>query len=389
LDVCFGASGKRLVGLSNSSDSAYGIATQTDDKIVVVGQAGVPGQAFGVTRFMLNGALDNTFGTAGKVISDIATGDNQARAVAVQANGKIVVAGYAQTGSDKDFAVLRYDSTGTLDPSFDGDGIARLDLGSIADQANAVVIQPSDGKIVVGGVSNGVASGIDFALIRLNTDGTIDNTFDGDGIVKTSLAASTATDEVNGLALLSDERIVAAGSAGFDFGVAVYNPNGSLDLGFDTDGKVITPIGTGTADEGLGVSVQPGNTIVVAGSNGNDFALARYLTNGALDTSFDTDGKVTTDFGGSGNQARAVQVQTDGKIVAAGSTSTAGDFALARYNSDGSLDLGFDTDGKVTTAIGINQNINGMVIQPSGKVAVAGRSTVSSKISWAVARYNP
>src|SRR6185503_10246187 len=166
--------------------------------------------------------------------------------------------------------------------------------------------------------------------------------------------------------------IVAGASWGVnndDFALARYNSNGSLDTTFDTDGKTTTPIGSGD-DYGRAVALQSDGKIVVAGTsfNGsnNDFALARYNSTGSLDTTFDTDGKVTTSFGSGEDFGRGVAIQSDGKIVVAGHSD--GKFALTRYNNNGSLDMTFDTDGKVTTTIGAGDFGFAVALQPDGKI---------------------
>ena len=244
------------------------------------------------------GDLDTSFDSDGKVTTEVGSTDDFARSVAIQSDGKIVAAGFSSNGSDWDFALVRYNTDGSLDTSFDSDGKVTTAIGSGDDHAVSVAIQ-SDGKIVAAGYSNG--SNWDFALVRYNTDG-------------------------------------------------------SLDTNFDSDGKVTTAIGGG-ADYAVSVAIQSDGKIVAAGySNGSnfDFALVRYNTDGSLDTSFDSDGKVTTDFGSGSDYGSSVTIQSDGKIVAAGGSSNGSnrDFALVRYNTDGSLDTSFDSDGKVTTAIG-------------------------------------
>lgn len=166
------------------------------------------------------------------------------------------------------------------------------------------------------------------------------------------------------VAIQSDGKIIAVGFTTSDFAIARYNADGTLDMSFDGDGKVTTDFG-GTTDQAFSVALQPDGRIIVAGlriTNGpaDDFVVARYNVDGSLDATFDGDGKVATDIGNNFNWAFSVAVQPDGKLVAAGfSTSTSRDFALVRYNSDGSLDTSFDADGKVTTDIGATRTKHG------------------------------
>src|SRR5919106_350284 len=217
---------------------------------------------------------------------------------------------------------------GDLDPTFDGDGKVTTDFAGNRDRALAVAVQ-ADGKIVTAGDT--VAGSFDFALARYNTDGSLDATFDGDGKVNTDIAGSI--DFAQAVALQGDGKIVAAGcldcfsvSVG-DFALVRYNADGSLDATFDVDGKVTTDF-AGSSDSALDVAIQGDGRIVAAGlanvSGDLDFALARYNTDGSLDATFDGEGKVNTNIAGNNEQARAVAIQGDGRIVAAGLANVSG-----------------------------------------------------------------
>ena len=188
--------------------------------------------------------------------------------------------------------------------------------------------------------------------------------FDGHSQEATLAEETTAA---YGIALQSDGKIVVAGTARNGFALARFNPDGSLDPGFDEDGKLTTSFAANAA--GADVAVQPDQKIVVAGTAGTDFALVRYNPDGSLDPGFDHDGIVTTTFGitatGSG-----IVIQPDDRIVVAGTAGS--DFAVARYNPDGSLDSGFDFDGVVTTSFGTKAVAAGVVLQPDGKIVLAG-----------------
>ena len=338
------------------------------------------------------------FGTGGIVTTDIGA-DDTAYAIAVQSDGKIVVAGEARKegeGRSLDFALARYNADGSLDTSFSGDGKVTTDFSS-RNLAFALAVQP-DRKIVVAGAA--VMNVVDFALARYNADGSLDTSFSGDGKVTTDFASGD--DRAWAVAVQPNRKIVAAGyshnGTDYDFALARYNPDGSLDTSFGGDGKVTTPIGS-ARDRGYAMAVQSDGKIVVAGdstnaSGNNDFAVARYNTDGSLDTSFSSDGKVTTAFASDVDQAWAVAVQPDGKIVAAGHSSSNGttfDIALARYNSDGSLDTSFSGDGKVTTDISGSHDDTAyaMALQSNGRIVVAGRSNSDGmNEDFAVARYN-
>ena len=358
LDMGFSSDGKVTTAVGSGFEEATAMAIQSDGKLVVVGYSLNGGNYdFSIVRYLANGTLDNTFDGDGKVITPVGAGsaNDQARAVVIQSDGKIVVAGFTQTGSFNDFAIVRYLTNGTPDATFDGDGIVITPIGIQNDVANALALQ-TDGKIVVAGYSYS-GSDNDFIVVRYNTNGSPDNSFDMDGIVVTPVGSSD--DYANAIAIQTDGKIVVAGysfnGSNNDFALARYNTNGSLDNAFDTDGKVMTPIGTST-DQAYSVLLQPDGKIIAAGhsdgATSNDFSLARYNTNGSPDNSFDTDGKVMTDFG-SDDKAYSVTLQSDGKLIAAGVTlngvSFTNDFALARYTTTGGLDGVFDLDGKTTT----------------------------------------
>ena len=354
------------------------------------------------------GDLDTTFDSDGKVTTAIGSSRDFASAVAIQSDGKIVAAGHSPSGSSfdtVDFALVRYNTDGTLDTNFDSDGKVTTDIGSGADVALSVAIQ-SDGKIVAAGYSQNASNNDDFALVRYNTNGSLDTTFDSDGKVTTAIGSVTTTnclgveycsgdDRAHSVAIQSDGKIVAAGfskSSKEVFALVRYNTNGTLDTTFDSDGKVTTAIGS-SRDFARSVAIQSDGKIVAAGdetSNG-DIALVRYNTDGTLDTNFDSDGKVTTDIG-IGDNAYSVAIQSDGKIVAAGFTYPGGgpaDFALVRYNTNGTLDTSFDSDGKVTTDIGSGDTAYSVAIQSDGKIVAAGtRGGGLEGNDIALARYN-
>jgi len=345
------------------------------------------------------GDIDPSFGTGGRVISDVSMNFDEAHAVAVQSDGKIVVAGFAQPSEDdsRDFAVLRYGSTGAPDSSFGTEGRVLTDFFGGLDEADAVAIQP-DGKIVVAGeaqVFNGNA--FEFALARYNTNGSLDKTFGDGGKTTTNIIfASRAL----AIALQPDGKIIAAGfttnlTQGPDMAVARYKINGSLDDDFGTNGTVTTDFIGGT-DIINALTLQSDGKIVAAGLAqatptpfAFDFAVVRYDTEGNLDEGFGTGGKVMTDFASdSKDQGRGVVVQSNGRIVVAGQTEidSVSSVALAGYKPDGSIDNTFGFGGKViTTTLGISA-ANCLLLQPDDKLVTAG-FTVGATLDFAVLRY--
>lgn len=397
LDTTFDNDGKVTTDFGSGNDRAYAAAIQSDGKLVAAGYAtSGQGVGFALVRYNPDGSLDTSFDTDGKVTTAFPQNSGNAFAIAIQPDGKIIAAGVA-AGAFTDFALARYNADGSLDTTFDTDGKVTTDFNITTDQAQAVAIQP-DGKIIVAGYT-GSGQSLDFALARYNADGSLDTTFDTDGKVTTDFGSST--DLAQAIAIQPDGKVVAVGytaiGATVNFAVARYNPDGSLDTSFDTDGKVATDF-SNDIDQAHAVAIQSDGKIVVAGhatpATGNqlfDFGVARYNPDGSLDTTFDTDGKVMTDFGFN-DVAQAIAIQPGDKIVIVGYTSSIGssqDFALARYNADGSLDTAFDSDGKVITSFTNSYDIAPAVaLQPDGKIVAAGYAFVnSSNEDFAVARY--
>jgi uncharacterized delta-60 repeat protein len=334
------------------------------------------------------GSLDPTFGKGGKVTHDVQVSD-VTKDVAVQPDGKIVVVGYT-AAVDSDFCVVRYNTNGTLDTTFDGDGVVTTDFLNSANGANGVAIQP-DGKIVVVGYTRGAdtANNASTAAARYLPSGALDTTFDTDGKVVVDVLAS-ASDSADSVAIQDDGKIVTVGYAGTDFSILRLNLNGSLNVAFDTDGIVLTDF-NGSADEAHDVVIQPDGKIVAGGTADSDFGVARYNVNGSLDTTFSTNGKIRTDFNGDLDQLFGLAIQVDGKLVGAGGTITGGlnDFALVRYNTNGSLDTTFDTDGKVVTNIypGAADFAQEIAIQSDGKIIAVGAASTNNA-NFLAARYN-
>jgi uncharacterized delta-60 repeat protein len=345
------------------------------------------------------GDIDPTFDGDGKVSTDFSNNES-ANDVVVQPDGKIVAAGITSVDAvNSDFALARYGADGALDPSFGTGGKVTTDFFGLFDRADAMALQP-DGKIVVAGLTGDRVSQGDFALARYNSDGTLDASFGTGGKVVTDF--SGGLDGASGVALQPDGRVVAVGTSAargqFDFALARYNGDGSLDPSFGTGGKVtndFSPIDTASA-----VAIQPDGRIVVSGSTFSiptvsDFAVARYETDGSLDASFGTGGRVKTDFFGASDLPAALALQADGRIVVAGAVDdldgSAFDFGLVRYNFDGTVDLAFGSNGKVTTDFaGGLDGARDVALQADGRIILAGTAgdgLIRSATDFALARY--
>lgn len=336
------------------------------------------------------GDLDPTFGTGGKLTTQIGSSKSEALAVALQADGKFVASGYSANNVNTDFALARYNANGTLDTTFGTGGKVVTDFGSADNVSLALAIQPADGKLVAAGCSSNGADD-DFALVRYNPDGSLDATFGAGGIVTTNF--NNSTDCINAVAVQSDGKIVAAGyyfnGSYFRFALARYNTNGTLDDTFGTGGKVMTRF-TNLDDLAWAIIIQTDGKIIAAGEADTDFAVARYNTDGSLDATFDVDGKVRTSLV-KFDSAYGAALQTDGKILAAGESGsgTNSDFAAVRYNSDGSLDASFDGDGIAVISVGAGDEFaTSVAIDTSGKIVLGGFSSNGANDDFAVVRLN-
>jgi uncharacterized delta-60 repeat protein len=377
-------------------NAANSVAAQRDGKIVVAGSVEVGGvDQFALVRYNSDGSLDTTLNGSGKMTTAVGTGTCVGEGVALQDDGKSVVAGYSfNAGGQCSFTVLRYNPAGSLDKGFGDGGKVTTSVGGKNDSAESVVIQ-SDGKIVVAGYSFIDSNNNDFAVVRYNTNGTLDPTFNETGKATADFGAH---DFGHSVAVHRDGRIFVAGYTSTDTkqecALACFKANGSLDTSFNGTGKVTTNFGGDGNAEGQGVTVQTDGKIVVAGNatvaGVQQFALARYNADGTLDISFGGSGRVSTAVGISGNNATGVALQKDGKIVVAGyAVNNSGrgyDFACVRYNNDGSLDQSFGDYGKVTTAVG-DGGANSLAVQ-DGKIIVAGSAYDGDNQEFAVVRYN-
>ncbi len=387
----FGFRGDGMVSTANGSpsfpNSASSLVLQPDGKIVLAGYGYNNGYSnFALVRYLRDGRIDLGFSSDGVITTAVGSSNSLAQSVALQPDGKIVVVGSSYNGNNNDFAIVRYNTDGGLDATFSGDGMLSVALGSSTDIANSVALQP-DGKIIVVGSSTifdvelGFLRTV-FAVARFNADGTADTLFSDTGSGNLTTAIGSSDSSSAGVVLQPDGKILLFGNSGRDFALVRYNVDGSLDTSFSGDGKLTTAIGVSTS--AASAALQTDEKIVVAGTyyvNGFDgLVLVRYNIDGSLDSSFSGGGIVTN----GSMSATSLALQTDGKIVVAGS-SYGGDFALQRYNIDGSLDTSFSGDGMVITTLPSSSDYaNSVKLQSDGKIVVAG----SSGNTFAVFRYN-
>lgn len=374
-DNSFSGDGKLGLNLSSGEDYLWDVAI---DPVAprIVGVGATP-SGWVIVGLRANGTLDSGFGvgSTGYTLTDFGSDDDYATAVAVQPDGKYVVVGRAMGASGK-FGIARYDEYGYLDPTFSQNGVTTTDFGSGDDFAQDVAIQPN-GKIVVAGRSGGTDSR--FAVARYNANGGLDTTFSSDG----KATANLTTGEDNGIAveLQADGKIVVAGYAsgyGGRIGLARFNANGSLDSSFSGDGQ-LTKNFTSAIDVAWGLAIQPADgKIVLGGRAGGDNAkmvALRYNTDGTADTAFSGDGWMTVDITSFVDYASSVALQPDGSIVLGGSANFEF-YALVRLTAAGSLDPTFGDGGTRIANITAGFDVlTGIALQADGSIVGVGESS--------------
>ena len=371
LDPTF-AGGRAITDFSGRNDEALAMAVQPDGKIVAAGIAqnssGV--YAFGLARYNTDGSLDSGFGIGGKVTTQFfgtsPTTPDFAYCVLIQSDGKIVAAGFTTIPDrfTRDFAIARYDSDGSLDPTFGSGGKVTSDFGGRIDGVHGIA-QQADGKLIVAGESYP-----DAIVARYNLDGTLDSSFGNAGKVITHLPDKTLMPV--SMMLQPDGKIVWLGwvyGDDADLFMVRYNSNGTLDSGFGAGGEVITDV-SGHHDEAHGLAIQPDGKIVVVGHcfevgvYHNESIVVRYNTDGTLDPTFATGGKLRLPSTFNGTYS-AVAIQPDAKIVLGGWF-----FLVARLNPDGTLDSSFGNNGR--SPLVLNGGISALALQPDGRIIGAG-----------------
>ena len=393
LDTTFNDNGTVQLALSERGDGIYAIAAQLDGKIVVGGYAhNGTDNDFALARFQADGSLDASFGMGGIQTTNLGEGRDLLTGLLLQADGKVVASGWTQQAQGSDFAVVRYLANGQLDTSFGKEGGIITDILA-EDRATALALQ-IDGKILVGGyTANG--SNYDFAVVRYLPNGSLDTDFGEAGIVTTDI--DNKDDKANALLLQSDGKILLGGSTeketGSDFILVRYKADGTLDASFGREGVVTIAIHAGT-DVIYDMALQQDQKIVVVGTSfiGTTpaYALARVHPSGQLDPSFNFDGIVVEKIGLAGGAGRSLVIQSDGKMVVAGSAfnSDKKDFALARFEPDGFLDDRFGNNGQAIISLSpYNNEIFALQQQPDNKLIVAGRVSNGDNNDFAMARY--
>ena len=394
LDTHFGNDGIITTSIGENGAIGQSVLIQPDEKIIVGGYSSNKGlyYDFALVRYNADGSLDQSFGTEGKVMTDVGGFSDYGKALALQADGKILIAGSCTNGKNSDFALVRYNADGSLDLNFGKDGKVITAMGINNDYGKSIALQ-TDGKIIIaGGSDNGF--NYDFALIRYNTDGSIDNWFGKNGKAITDVGGGN--DNGESITIDANGKIVVAGYAfnekDKDIALLRYNSNGILDESFNGNGKITIDI-DGAYDAGNAVRIQVDGKIVVAGYSFNSynysFVLLKFDENGLPDNSFGLSGRITTSIGDEGATAKSLVLLSNGKIMVGGYTHNGSDydFVLACYNADGTMDDTFNANGEITMPVDAsNDYCNSVAIESNG-IVLAGSSSKGSDETFTLARY--
>ena len=396
LDLSFGTNGINYVGVPTYENYIRDLAIQDDDKIVVVGF--INSNHFLIGRFNANGSTDNSFGDNGEIFFEFPNNNfAHSKTVGIQSDGKIIVGGPSGATPTEKFTLVRFDSNGVLDQTFGQDGIVLTNTNNMSYFARDLVIQPDD-KIIMTGSS--MHSNYSHAtIVKYMVDGELDPTFADQGILDLDLGSES---ECHSVKLQSDTKIVAivyTSIADDEIGVIRVNTDGSMDSDFGTDGIVMTNLSLDPDDYVVAnsLAIQSDGKIVIGGYIGNsdpqvndDFFLVRYAANGILDSTFGNNGIVFTDVNtDSKDRLQDILIQSDGKILVTGRSQSGSeyDFAMVRYNADGSLDPSFGNQGVALSDFYDDYGYS-LGIQSNKKIILGGFvSFPDNSTAFSVARY--
>jgi uncharacterized delta-60 repeat protein len=409
LDSTFGTNGKVVTSFGSDESNLASLAIQSDGKIVACGSYynGTINQ-IALSRYLANGNIDTSFGNNGTVLTPVGTYlENESNEVKVLNNGKILVAasnGISLSELDFDFAIVRYNSNGTLDSSFGTNGILLSDFNSVSNQAGSLQIQ-SDNKFIVAGAINGDAVSVNpnFAIARYNENGAKDTSFGLNGLVSVNFGAVSnnlllSEDRLECMKIQSDGKILAAGFTSnisettANFGIVRLNSDGSLDSSFGINGRIITSFGGDTV--AYSIQILSDGKFIVCGNDYNDndnngnLAIAKYTANGILDTSYGIGGKAVTDFT-TMSQIFSSELQNDDKLIVSGvALNTTADFVLFRFMANGSLDTSFGIGGRQTIDFGDDEGAMTSITQADGKIILGGGTYNGISADFTLLRFN-
>lgn len=393
-DNSFGTGGVVLTAAGTSDDEAFGLAIQADGKIVMAGESYQSGSSYRValTRLLANGAVDNSFGTNGQVVTNLSSGADIAKDIAIQPDGKIVITGsvFNSTSAQTDMLCMRYLSNGNIDSTFGTTGKVYIDVSGKNDQANAVFIQ-SNGKILLGGNALNTDSVNVYCTTRLNADGTKDN-FYGTGGMQT-ISFFGQGDIAAGMAVFSNGRFIQAGQsvagASFFISMVKYKANGFADSSFSADGKNFTGIGSSDDAAYKMIKLPWDNSLLLAGTSNGYWVMAKFSRRSlALDSSFGINGIVSTTYQHPNDPAAEPDIAVDaktGKIYLAGYAGKGG-VTIIRFDKKGNIDKTFGSKGEVTYPLTIYYG--GLAVQGDGKILIAGLRQSGTTGYYLAARIN-
>jgi uncharacterized delta-60 repeat protein len=425
IDGTFGTGGVvKARSETNNSARGYGMALQPDGKIVMAGWNWPGTIDFCVMRFNADGSFDNSFGTDGKVTTPIGSGNDEGTNVAIQSDGKIVVTGSSFNASgNTDYVVIRYTSAGAVDSTFGTNGIVTTDINSY-DIPEGIAINSTTGAITIAGTSNSNYSLLgnhhtgngDFTVVRYTSSGALDGSFGTGGIATFDISSGSA-DAAHSLAVQPDGKLIVAGTTvrtvnNKDVVVVRLTTAGALDASFGTGGIAIENYdGVNSDDECRSVAVQSDGKIVIGGSvdafpnttgsNPIGLMLMRFTTNGALDPSFNGDGKTAANIAWTDNDFGVAIALSGNRIYLAGSSGQPKDLAIAAFQNSvgGTLPLvlsqfyGQKQTSKVVLQwlTSSEENVKQFVIERSndgktykgiGTVAAVGNSATTQRYSF-------
>ena len=391
LDNSFGNEGIVIAPLSSSDEFGYSVAIQPDNKIILAGHRETNNvKDFAIVRYNPDGSMDNNFGNGGLVIFDGGTDSDKAISVIIQDDGKILIGGsvYHHLTTLDDYAMARFNADGTPDNTFGTGGLVTTDINGEWDNAYAMAIQ-NDGKILLAGEAY-MGGKRNVGIVRYNPDGSCDCSFGSGGFA--ILSIGSVIDRTRAIALQADGKILAGGwmNNGLDDQLFLtrFNTDGSTDNTFGNNGVATLDIG-GNDDRCWVVNVLTDGKILVGGQSGTsgnyDYLLVKYLPDGTLDNTFGSNGIALNNFGPNDYVSDMV-VQTDGKILTAGGAFS---FELVRFLETGYPDTGFGINGLVNTSIGPSFSFSlTLCLQADGKIIVAGHSKDPNNYDFSLARYH-
>jgi uncharacterized delta-60 repeat protein len=382
-DGSLDSGGKQVVAFGTliAAEAAYGMVVQPDSKIVMAGYKSESTLQFALARLMPDGTLDPTFNGDGRLTFGFG-GDEVASAVAVGSNGAIAAAGYVSSpNSGNNFMIARFQPNGALSCF----NVTDFQAGD--DRAQAVAIQPDQKMIVAGRVRDVSSGNYEMGIVRYNANCTTDASFGTGG--KTQIGFGTGAEIANAVIVQPDGKIVIAGEANTDVVLVRLTASGLLDASFGSGGRVVTDLGGSETAHALSRTAH--GQLIVAGTNGIDFLLARYNSNGGLDTTFGTNGLTTLDFGAV-DSAYDVAIRADGIIAVAGcglsALGSSFQFEVAQFTANGMPDTAFSGDGKVLTSFGdIGKCAHGVSFTPNNRIVVGGYAEANNDINFALAQY--